>query len=409
MTDQTPETSRVRGTIALVICPAGDPQTTADRKLAGLTVGERLLLALSLEGVRRIAFIGLGQRPASQRVEIELFEPTVGNGPAEGEEFLLLPADLVFERSMACPGASLPGDLPLRWMPASAWKAVLADPEGFLDLLSPGRVVDEQTFAVRVTDRRSARQATSRLMANLRKSVDGVIARYLNRPISVAVSRLLVRTGITPNQLTVAIVFPGLAAAGAAAWGEPWWMLLLAGLLLQLQSILDGCDGEIARLTYRFSRAGQWLDTVGDDLVNYCFVLGLAIGQARLLGWPWLYAVGGFVFALQWASSLIMYQRLAKLGSGDLTALPNLVTQDRPSGFSGRLLKIGRIVTKRDFFVFAIALLTAAQLPLAAFATAAIGTIPAFVGILTNELRLRRRLAAGDGEPGALPDSRGEI
>jgi phosphatidylglycerophosphate synthase len=395
----------MHGPTALVICPPGDPAKTVERRLAGLTVGERVLLALSFGGIERVAFIGHGAQPQSTRAELELFEPTVANGPADGEEFLLLTADLVFTRELARPDVRPPGDLPLRWMPSSAWNAVLADPNGFLDLLGPGRVVTPGIFALRATDRPSAGAATAGLFRSLNKSVDGVISRLVNRPVSLLVSRLLVRTGVTPNQLTIAILLPGLAAAVAAGLGEPWWMLLLAGALLQLQSILDGCDGEIARLTYRFSTRGQWLDTIGDDLVNYCFFLALAVGQARLGDAPWLYAAGGAAFALQWASSLIMYQRMAKLGTGDMTALPNLVTKHSPTGFSGWLLKLGRILTKRDMFVFLIAVLTAAQLPLIAFFTAAVGSVPAFIGILTNELRLRRRLA----QDSDLPDSRGDL
>jgi len=390
---------------ALVICPEGDPADTVGRKLAGLTVGERLLLSLAFEGVERVAFVGLGPRPESARAAIEIFEPTLHNGPAEGEEFLLLPADLVFERSLIRRDADQAPDLPLRRMPATAWRAALTDPEGFLQLLGHGRVAAHKNYAVRATDGPSARLAAVGLYGSLTKAVDGIVARHLNRHVSLAISRLLVGTGVTPNQLTVGILPLGLAAAVLAAVAEPWWMLLAAGLALQLQSILDGCDGEIARLTYRFSRLGQWLDTVGDDLVNYTFCLGLAIGQARALGLPWLYAAGAAVFVLQWATSLIMYQRLIKLGSGDLTALPNLVTRQNPVGLKAWLLRVGRIVTKRDFFVFAIALLTAVQLPLVAFLTAAIGTVPAFAGVLANELRLRKALTDGTSR---LPDSSGQ-
>jgi len=396
------------GPTALVICPTGDPADTVERKLAGLTVGERLLLALSFEGVERVAFVGVGPRPESDRAEIEVFEPTLRNGPAEGEEFLLLTADLVFERSLVRPDADPAPDLPLRRMPASAWKAVLADPDGFLELLGIGRVAGKHNFAVRAFDRVSARAAKRALYRSLTKSVDGIVARYLNRHISLLVTRLLVITPITPNQLTVAILPLGLAGAAAAVFAERWWMLLLAGVLLQLQSILDGCDGEIARLKYRYSKAGQWLDTIGDDLTNYCFCLGLAIGQARVLDWPWWYAIGAAVFVLQWAGSLIMYQRLYKLGSGDLTALPNLVTVRNPKGLKAQLLRIGRVVTKRDFFVFTIALLTAVQLPLVAFLTAAVGTVPAFIGILSNELKLRK-IIAESGDEASLPDSSGEV
>lgn len=373
---------------ALILCAPGPRPETVDRRLLGLTVGERLLLALAHAGIDRIAFVGPGVEPCSDRARFERFDAATADAP---ERFWLLPADLVFGRGLLQTPADLPGELPLRCMSRSSWNAVLADPVGFLGLLGPGAAVDEQRFAYRVRDRRSARRASGALLRSLRKPLDGVISRNLNRPISSTVSRLLVRVGVTPNQVTICVALFGLAAAVLAALGGPWWVLLLAGLLFQTQSVLDGCDGEIARLTYRFSPLGQWLDTIGDDLTNYLFCLGLSIGLARTRDLPWLYAAGGVTFAFQWATSGIMYQRLIKMGTGDMLALPNLVTRDDPEGFVGHLLKLGRIVSKRDFFVFAIALLTAAQLPLVAFVTMAAGTYPSFVGVLVNELRIRAR------------------
>jgi phosphatidylglycerophosphate synthase len=376
---------------ALILCPDGDPSATVERRLLGLTVGERLLLALSHAGVERVAFLGPGNRPRSARAVLETFDAENAEAP---ERFWLLPADLVFDRALLQSADDLPGELALRCMPASSWEAVRTDPLGFLSLLGPGAATSGKRFALRVTDRQRARRAGRALRLALRKPLDGVISRNLNRPISTTVSRLLVRLGATPNLVTIVVAQLGLASAVLAALAEPWWVLLLAGLLFQAQSIFDGCDGEVARLTYRFSPRGAWLDTLGDDLTNYLFCLGLAIGQARVHELPWLYVAGGVTFAFQWATSGIMYQRLIKMGTGDMLALPNLVTRDDPEGFVGHLLKLGRIVSKRDFFVFTIAVLTAAQLPLVAFVTMAVGTYPSFLGVLVNELRIRKQQGA---------------
>jgi phosphatidylglycerophosphate synthase len=166
---------------------------------------------------------------------------------------------------------------------------------------------------------------------------------------------------------------------------------VLGGALFQAQSVLDGCDGEIARLTYRFSRLGQWLDSVGDDLTNYAFFLGLAVGQARARELPWLYVFGGSVFVLQWAASGINYQRLVKLGTGDLLAIPNMVTGGAPTGALGKVVKALHVIAKRDTFVLLVAVLAAVQLPLVALLGFAAGSVGMFFGVLTNELRIRRR------------------
>jgi phosphatidylglycerophosphate synthase len=378
-------------TVALVICPDGPLEETVGRRLAGLTVGERLLLALAAAGVKRVGFVGGGERPRSDRAGIELFEPTAVEPPAEGDTFWLLPADLVFDRRLLDGPDGIPPGLPLRAMPASAWKPVIADPAGFLSLLGEGQASGGRGFALRVTDRGFARAAERCLLLSLKKDADGLVSRTINRRISLSCTRYLVRTGLRPNQLTVAILLVGLASGVFAALGEPWWWLVIGGVLFQAQSVLDGCDGEIARLTYRFSRLGQWLDSVGDDLTNYAFFLGLAIGQARVHDAPWLYVFGGTVFALQWAASGINYQRLIKLGTGDLLQIPNMVTGGAPAGAAGRLLKALHVVAKRDTFVLLVAALAAAQLPRVALFGFAAGSVGMFFGVLANELRIRER------------------
>jgi phosphatidylglycerophosphate synthase len=241
-----------------------------------------------------------------------------------------------------------------------------------------------------VVDSASARRAKRSLLASLRKPIDGFISRNLNRHISIFFSSVLVYTGLRPNQLTVFIMGMGVASAIFAALPEYRIFLVLAALLFQGQSIFDGCDGEIARLTYRFSPLGQWLDTIGDDMTNYLFCLGLAIGQARMLDCPWLYVVGGITFLSQLALSGIMYQRIAKMGTGDLLALPDTLTTGQYKGVIGLVLKFFRLITKRDFFVFIIAVITALGYPLAAFITMAIGGYIALAGVAMNELRLRK-------------------
>jgi len=267
---------------------------------------------------------------------------------------------------------------------------VLADPDAWLGRLGPGGSEHVgRAYAVRVVDKESARAAERHLLASLKKPIDGFVSRHLNRKISLFISRFLVRTGARPNAVTVAIMALGALSGVAAAFGEPWWALVLAGLLFQGQSVLDGCDGEIARLTYRFSYTGQWLDTIGDDLTNYLFCLGLAVGCARVHGWTWLYAVGGFIFVLQWYASGIQYQRILRMGTGDLLAMPNAVTGGPPKGAWGKFTRAVHQITKRDTFVFVTAVIAAAQAPLVSFACIAVGTIVLASGLTLNEIRLR--------------------
>ncbi len=364
---------------AIIVCPGGD---TIGRRLLGLTIGERTLLALAHSGVRKVAVAGPGPRPACARAE--LTEVSVEAALA-GSEALLVAADAVFDRGLI-KAATAPAGLPLARLPQAEAAAAVADPQAWLAGLGPGR--DELPgYALRVTDRPSAARARRALQRSLRKPIDGLVSRHLNRYISIFLSGLLVRLPIRPNQLTVLFTLIGLASGVFAALADPWWMVVIGAALFQAQSVLDGCDGEIARLTYRFSKSGQWLDSIGDDLTNYAFCFGLAFGQARLLDQPMLYWAGGITLAAQCLCSGVLYRRMLILGTGDLLAIPDTVTGG--DGAMAQVVRSLRQLAKRDTFVLGIALIAVIH-PLAAFVTYAAGTFPMVIGVLINDRRLAR-------------------
>src|SRR3569623_481564 len=76
-----------------------------------------------------------------------------------------------------------------------------------------------------------------------------------------------------------------LIAAALMAHGG-WGFIAAAGVLLELISILDSCDGELARLRYQYSMLGQWLDNLSDDIVAIVFII--AAGAACGGMWTWL-------------------------------------------------------------------------------------------------------------------------
>lgn len=115
------------------------------------------------------------------------------------------------------------------------------------------------------------------LWARCRKRVDGFVSRWFNRYVSVFISRRLVRFRITPNQVTMFALLPGLAAAFLAAQGG-YWPVLAGAVLLQINSIIDGVDGELARIKVEMSHLGEWLDTLSDALVNISFIVALGVG-----------------------------------------------------------------------------------------------------------------------------------
>jgi CDP-L-myo-inositol myo-inositolphosphotransferase len=116
------------------------------------------------------------------------------------------------------------------------------------------------------------RRARERLRRSLIKPGDGPVSRYLNRPISTRISMLLAPLRPSPDLVSMLAFLLGLAASWLLAEGRSVW----AAVLVHLTSILDGVDGEVARLQLRASAGGALLDGVLDRLCDAAIVLGLA-------------------------------------------------------------------------------------------------------------------------------------
>jgi phosphatidylglycerophosphate synthase len=126
----------------------------------------------------------------------------------------------------------------------------------------------------------------------------------LVRHLSAPCTRLLLPLPYGPNQITLAAIALGLAAAALLGTGHRL-AAVAAGLCLTASYLLDNCDGEIARQRGQCTPFGAALDTFGDWLVHTALFLGLGLGVARASGAtgsasPWLWlgvaaALGGTV------------------------------------------------------------------------------------------------------------------
>jgi len=137
------------------------------------------------------------------------------------------------------------------------------------------KAIPTDDFWIDVDDPVAFHKAEQALLKRLRdKPNDGPVARYLNRPISVRISRYLVQRDVTPNQISLFSFLCSLLAAGLFALGG-YFALLLGGVLAQFASIIDGCDGEVARLKYQSSEFGGWFDAVLDRYADAFLLFGL--------------------------------------------------------------------------------------------------------------------------------------
>ncbi len=178
---------------------------------------------------------------------------------------------------------------------------------------------------VDVDTRRDLRMASRWLLAGGGKERDGAVAK-VNRVLSgrvVTPLLLSVAPGLRPDTVTVLATVVGLSAVPAILAG---WVLV-AALAVQLASVLDGADGEIARVAHRGSRFGAFLDPMLDRVVD-----GLVFSAAGLY---LAVQVGGGV-----AAGLLGV--LATVGHLLVSYSTSRAALDLGHRYEGRLLASGR-------------------------------------------------------------------
>jgi phosphatidylglycerophosphate synthase len=137
-------------------------------------------------------------------------------------------------------------------------------------------------WCMRVRDTADVAAAEDRLVADLRAATaesDGPMARF-DRALSTRLSRRLVRTPLRPNHITLAGTVVGLLAAWCISSGT-YAGGLAGALLFWIAVIIDGCDGEVARLKMQESRFGYLFDVITDNVVHAAIFVGIGIGQYR--------------------------------------------------------------------------------------------------------------------------------
>jgi 1L-myo-inositol 1-phosphate cytidylyltransferase / CDP-L-myo-inositol myo-inositolphosphotransferase len=152
----------------------------------------------------------------------------------------------------------------------------------------------------------NGRAAETWLLGGLIKPGEPFMSRVVERRVSLALTRRLARTSITPNGVSLIMVAVGLLGApfflSASAAAQ------LAGALLFLtHSILDGCDGELARLKFLESRGGALLDFWGDNLVHVAVFTCMAVGWTLSAGTGWPLLLGGVTVATTLGAALTLH------------------------------------------------------------------------------------------------------
>ena len=169
--------------------------------------------------------------------------------------------------------------------------------EEVLAWLALSRSVESETVPEdkwqRILNAQQRLSAEQKLNGWLVKPTDGIFART-NRRISIPISRRIIPYPITPNMVSLFTLAVSLAAGIFLALGG-YWNMLTGAVLGWLSSVLDGCDGEVARLKLQESAFGCWLETMCDNLYYVFIFAGLTIGLMRSTGNRSYLLWGGFL------------------------------------------------------------------------------------------------------------------
>jgi phosphatidylglycerophosphate synthase len=194
-----------------------------------------------------------------------------------------------------------------------------------VEWVAPGSAVPEGAqreradviAGVELVDDEARKRAEWALIRRMNKSFEGPVDALINWRFSMRITRVLARRSlaVTPNHVTVTAIVVGLLAAFLVSRGG-WACVAAGGVLLELNSILDSCDGELARLRYQYSKVGQWLDNLSDDIVDNVFIICAGVGLGGV--WPWL----GLAAACgRWLVSIVTYVSVYRAtGTGDIFA-----------------------------------------------------------------------------------------
>ena len=180
------------------------------------------------------------------------------------------------------------------------------------------------------------KMAEKKLLKTLPNPNEGVISEKLDRKISLQITRYLASTGITPNQCTFLSFLIGLCSAGLFVFGSPFF----GGILAQVASILDGVDGEIARLKFLQTKFGAYFDAILDRYSDGFIVVAMTYYAFTLTGSVSIWVLGLLVMMGIPMSMLGKEKYQALTGKPFLSKYDDGMLRFLPANRDGRLFII---------------------------------------------------------------------
>ena len=337
--------------------------------ILGLGLVERAILAARRAGYGRVLLLDGNARAAPAAAAIGDWRGLAATLPSHTAPLIVAPAAILAEKDWLERAASA-------WVAPGAWAAIpnriamisaasaraaadaLSEDGGAEDLAAvedrlarafgPLTPIPSGVDPMVVERPEDVRAAERRLLKALVKGTDGFMARHVERPISLEISRRLARTAITPNQMSLISIAVGICGGPFFLFPGPL-MQTIGALLFLAHSILDGCDGELARLKFQQSRLGGVLDFWGDNVVHSVIFGSMAVGWSLSAGAMWPLGLGAAAILGTLASAAFVYWRLMRVKDDGAFASVS-ASPERP------LARLLDSASRRDFIYLVILL-----------------------------------------------------
>ena len=249
--------------------------------------------------------------------------------------------------------------------------------------------------------------AENALMGSLGKPTDGFVSKHFNRKISTRISRQLVKTPITPNHISLITMCISFYAAYLIA--DPSYLsLAMGGLLFQFASIIDGCDGEVAKLKFQGSNLGEWVDTIADNVSYLVFLVAVVLGMYRYTGDPNVLTLSGLVITFLVVALSLVFVNLRLSGSGSIVSFNLMFLDEVPEerrGWFHRISQRLKFASRRDFFAALFAVLALADARATMFWIFAVGSSLITLSILIYTGHLMRSRGFWPSRPATGSDA----
>ena len=369
--DMTEKSQKAASTAAFIIYRPVE----SELRIAGISLLDRQLIALSRAGCQPLTVITAKAVPSPPRTQqLKIPFQIASSLPTETQPCLVLDGNAYIEQS----------DITHLLSDADSIESKDGSPVAGQRLNSPAdwtsetklgdRTVKSKNRARNLSSPEEAAALGNLLLKSTSSNADGLVDRFFNRPVSRQITKRLLETSTSPNLVSLIAISIGLLAGLILAIPRQEFAVLGA-LLFQFSAILDCSDGDIARLHFKESLLGKWLDIVGDQVVHIAIFVGIGFGLINA------------------SPSLAITLLTMSAVAGAILAFATFIWASNRAQKDARIDRILQVTANRDFSVVVLCLACIGRLDVFAWLVG-IGIHIYWIGLLLVSIRANKSAQA---------------